>query len=315
MVPITQCLAQSTNGKPVNLKLDMFGGSPFSMVKVDKIKKRSGTFSAMRRLLGFKVRPTISLSLRALPSADLIKADLKGINSTSTGSQDTLSPRPLFSLLPANIVLPRKSVLMAGLYRQLLSKELGDMLTAQSEAALPQSGTTKSQNVLLSAFPPIVADEAVRRVLMYLWPLEAPPSLFKKNMHQVTSNDLMQRKNLAAFREVVLRVYRAFNSPDAQPNPLNPIESASNVSRREQNVLNMVGLKMFNGVLFPISADMSGFNTGQDIVKMGGIDVRALGQREDNQPGILRLVPLSDHLYSPFSTQELLQNNHERAEF
>ena len=80
----------------------------------------------------------------------------------------------------------------------------------------------------------------------------------------------------------------------------------------------MVGLKMYNGHLFPIAADL-GKNLiargGADVVRMGGIDVKSLISRNDKQPGILSLVPLSEHLYSPFSTQELVLNNHERAEF
>ena len=154
---------------------------------------------------------------------------------------------------------------------------------------------------------------------MYLWSLEAVPSIFKKNLHQIDTNDLMATANLVSFRAVALRVWRAFSSPDARPNPLQPVESAKDIQRRENNILNMVGLKMKNGVLFPITADLSKViataTSGTEIVRLGGIDVKALISRMDNQPGILKLIPLSDHLYSPFSTQELVMNNHERAEF
>ena len=312
MVPISYALMQSVNGKPVNLKLEMFGGSPFGILPLDKIKKRPGVFSAVRRLLGFKVKPTISLSLRPLPSAEAVKVDTKD-------SENSILPRALFALLPANVVLPRSAVLMAGVYRQLLRKELAERVTAYEDVALPQTGPTKSQNVLLSAFPDIIGDDAVIRVLMYLWALDAPPSLFKKNLHQITSNDLMQDKIISSFRGVVLRIWRAYNSPDARPNPLLPIESAQVVSAREENVLNMVGLKIKFGMLFPASVDLNAATlrnaTAADFTRMGAIDIKALAVREDAQPGILKLIPISNHLYSPFSTQELVNNAYERVEF
>eukprot|EP00605_Chrysophyceae_sp_TOSAG23-4_P002649 GSChrysophyteH1.ASY1.ANO1.2925.1 assembled CDS len=317
LVPVSKTLAQSHNSQPVKLKLDMYGGSPFAVVKMDKIKRRPGAFSNLARMLGFKVKPEITITLRPLPSAVLPPLE-KHKNHGSTPSPEQAALRSLFSLLPNNIVLPRKSIIMAGMFRQLLAKEAVDRSAHRGDEALPQTGACKSQNILLSAFPPMIDDEAVRRVLMYLWSLEAPPSLFKKNLHQITSSDLMSRQILSVFRQVVLRVWRAFSSPDARPNPLQPVESAKAVARRENNVLNMVGLKMYNGHLFPIAADL-GKNLiargGADIVRMGGIDVKSLISRNDKQPGILSLVPLSEHLYSPFSTQELVLNNHERAEF
>jgi hypothetical protein len=161
-------------------------------------------------------------------------------------------------------------------------------------------------------------DEAAKRVLLYLWGLEAPPTAFKKNFHQMTSNDLMQQGNLHALRGVVLRVWRAFSSPDARPDPFGPQETSSSIARREATVLRMVGLKMKSGILFPADANLSTLtkiSSSADVFKLGGIDVNALHIRSDSQPGVLGMLPLREHLYSPFSTQELLADSHDRAEF
>ena len=216
MVPIQSTLSASANGKPVTLTLDMFGGSPFGIVNIDKAEKRPGALQAARRMLFGNIKPRVTLQIRPLPKP-FTPSELPQNHKNHQNQQDEMSmtmaptntvPRSLFDLLPTNIVLPSAAVLMVGVYRQLLQTQMAATIN-EDIRALPQSGHNARSDLMLSAFPEIVSDEACSRVCMYIWALECPPSKITANLHTLTSHDLVMGDTLKAFRAVVLRLWRA----------------------------------------------------------------------------------------------------------
>ena len=56
------------------------------------------------------------------------------------------------------------------------------------------------------------------------------------------NNTTCRMRSKEVFKEVVLRVWRASNSPDAVPNKLLHVESIEVMYQREMRIRNMVGL-------------------------------------------------------------------------
>ena len=69
-----------------------------------------------------------------------------------------------------------------------------------------------------------------------------------KLARDITVGIASNQKASDAFKEVVLRVWRASNSPDAQPDKLCPVESIETMYMRELRIRDMVGLPRPGGV-------------------------------------------------------------------
>jgi len=149
------------------------------------------------------------------------------------------------NLLPTNIVLARQTAASAvSIYRYLGSGSTKSQLVTDADRrALPQSGQLPSTDAVLSSFPRLLADPAAARVLLSLWQQECPAELIIKSPRNLTIADVSQPKVVDIFRHVVLRVYRAYSSPDAQWDKLlGPFETNDEVQTREDNIRDMVGL-------------------------------------------------------------------------
>jgi Ca2+-binding EF-hand superfamily protein len=328
MVPIASSIVAAKGGT-LKLTLDLSGGSPFSIVDVDQIKHRPGTLGTMRRLLGVKVKPRISFSINCI--ATPVGTDQQAhrgpvmdgsFNSTSVpvyrengalmntfnamNFHDSLT-RSLFSLLPPNVVVPSKAVLLVGVFRNLLDLTMHSTVVSHGERLLPQSAPAQRGDILLSAFPQILADRAAMEALLLVWALEVSPSLWKRGVHSITSNDLESEKVRTAFRDCVVRVWRAYNSPDARKNRLNPQETVSELRARKTNILAMLGFEIKNKCIYPLDppggrkqAIANGFNED------GGLEVKRIANRKEGDKGLLALLGSpGDQVHVPFNTVEL----------
>jgi hypothetical protein len=136
-------------------------------------------------------------------------------------------------LLPPNVVLPTSSLSIVGMYRVMLVKSYqASMDCGNREGHLPQTGNLHFSSALLSGFPRLLADQAAYRVLMSMWSKEAPLELMGKQGKEITVGLASTNRATELFKEVVLRVWRASNSPDAMPNKLRAVESIEDLYKR-----------------------------------------------------------------------------------
>lgn len=106
------------------------------------------------------------------------------------------------------------------------------MESSSREGSLPQTGNLHFSSALLSGFPRLLADQAAYRVLMQMWSKEAPSELMGKQGKEITVGLATTDRATDLFKEVVLRVWRASNSPDAMPNKLHAVESIEELYKR-----------------------------------------------------------------------------------
>ena len=263
------------------------------------------------------IKPRVTLQMKPLPKPYLPSA------SPSQPSADPLSVskeaptelRSLFELLPSNIVLPSSAVLMVGVYRQLLQAQMAGTLTEESRA-LPQSGHNARSDLMLSAFPQIVSDEACVRVCMYIWALECPPTAIGGNFHTMSSHDLVKGSTMKAFRAVVLRLWRAWCSPAVRlSRTKGGKETASETAAREKSFLKLIGLEVRDGGIYPVFPLVTKGTAAAGTDKFGMLDVKKIMRRNDEAPGLLTQLQLGDHSVTPFCLKELQADVHLRHEF
>ena len=152
-------------------------------------------------------------------------------------------------------------------------------------------------------------------VLMLVWALEAPPSLFKTSITSISTRVLEEERVRSAFRNCVIRVWRAYNSPDARKSRLKPSETTAERIERRDNIMKMLGfeVKAVDGSALLYLFDPP---RGKDAEKMGinedgGIDVAKLLGRKPGEPSLLQMLGvLGEQLHVPFNTRELLASRH-----
>lgn len=235
------------------LTFTMRGGSATGNVGIskDEVVKRSGVIHAFRRAIGVQQKsiievlvkpvgfppPTIVRGAQAYPQAGYPQA--QGGLSLAPDASAAPPSEMMTSILPSNVVLPSNSISCVSCFRTILSSTLTNVHT---DRMLPQTGSLPYADVLLSSFPRMLADPAASRVLFALWSKEAPAELCNRPMEALTLADVATPRVQQAFRDVVLRVYRAFSSPDAMPDKLNPIETAEHSYQRERVMRQLIGM-------------------------------------------------------------------------
>eukprot|EP00981_Chlorochromonas_danica_P011048 scaffold3678_cov157-Ochromonas_danica.AAC.1 len=267
MIPI----AATLRGTARKFRVDMCGGTPFDMVgiKKEEVILRTGAWQTIKRAFGFNVKSVLeilitpatpSFSLRYAPRTINTNNNSGPVNSNAMTSSavpnvsqsvtslvpTSLAAAPdglpwLTKLLPVNIVVPTSSVTIVGIYRKILADTL-KLFEDQPDRILPQTGSLLHADVVLSSFPRILADPAACRVLMMLWKKEFPTELNGKTYRDMTINDASSVRALQVFRNVMLRLWHAFGSPDAQPNKLLPDESEEDIIARELRIRELVGI-------------------------------------------------------------------------
>jgi hypothetical protein len=149
-------------------------------------------------------------------------------------------------------------------------------------------------------------------VLLYLWSKEAPAEVTKAAGFKALADSDVNGRALQVFRDIFLRVYRAFNSPESLPSRLRPIESVEDITRREQTIRGIVGLNI--SPASPITAVVAksltmsmGFSRGissssvHKSAEPGSTLKGTLDQLEKISTG-----DLIDHTYTPFNARELM---------
>ena len=95
---------------------------------------------------------------------------------------------------------------------------------------LPQTGSLRVTDPVLSTFPQILSDQAACRVFMMLW----------RNIRSQNSSDQdanpNDEKTVKLFREVVLKVWRAYTNSECMRQKLDLQESIENVLLRETKI-------------------------------------------------------------------------------
>lgn len=254
LIPITDSLRNLT--APKKLRLNMFGGTPFSMVKINDsdVKLRAGAWQSIKRAFGFGVKSILEILIT--PTVPIIKPLPKAMSAATSapGAPTNQVPDVLMTkTLPPNIVLPTSSVTIVGIYRKVLYNALMSNIINNEhnsmtvERILPQSSanTIYYADAVLSSFPKIVSDPAACRVLLLLWKKEFPDKeISGKSFKDWTNVETTNIRALQVFRSVVLQIWHAYSSPSAQLDKLNPIESLQAVTEREHAMMLTVGLKL-----------------------------------------------------------------------
>jgi Ca2+-binding EF-hand superfamily protein len=226
----------------------MSGGSPFNMVRLEG-KARTG-LSTLASTFGYTVSPKILGSITAIPTPEHPWIDIEGEKAklraaaakkglmgnpqdgnndfdsnelvandvrsngalVNTFHENPLPPvcRTLFSILPDNVILPVKSVIILGLFRQLLQQASENKTLMQTNRLLPQSGINATTDILLSAFPALLTDEAACSVMYTVWSLEAPHQIngvkyAKRDLHTLNTLHLSNPTLLTSFRNTITR--------------------------------------------------------------------------------------------------------------
>jgi hypothetical protein len=325
LIPLHNVIGSNTSPQDSVWSGEMRGGSPFAAIEVDA-QRRGGATGTMRNLFGLNVRPTIKVQLKPLvdKAGTALNPSQHAFNNAKESSfthnkdkkQDGfLTPeKSLFSLLPANIVLPMRSVMMVGVFRNL--QRIASNVTTSSSAkkTLIEANTS----IIMKAFPKLIRDEAAVSVLMTLWSLEAPSlvagtSWVKMGLQSIDSSHLEDAELLQTFRLVVTRVWRAFNSPDAQKNVFSPFESAHAVDKRVQAMMRTIGVRIENGVVHMTEGRIGLPSTDRNVSanndrKKEEIRVKDLQKRKEAESGLLNRLVLNDQLHTPFNTRELTNN-------
>ena len=248
MVPLKDVV----QGRPIVKSYKMFGGTPFSPVKMNKkeIHKRPGALEAIKRFVHIDIKSQIQIEITPIQAVDTLR---------------------LNSFMPPSIILPSSAVSLVYIYRQMLRKARGQIHALQyyhSERDLPQTSVINNiSDIVLSSFPKIMDDTAASRVLMYFWSYESnkiaileqdksfkpprPPVAddisvsnggTKKNTLNETDSNVASKASLhfkvtdAArylFETLIVRMWNVFCHPDARRSRLTPKETVEQRSRRE----------------------------------------------------------------------------------
>ena len=275
-------------------ELEMRGGTPFAVVAINSadVAVREGYWQMIKRAAGRGPKNTMTI---LITPRDYSTADASS----------------LFQCLPINIVIPSSSVTMVAIYRKLLKEAHEHRLATVSNVV------RHTTDAIFSSFPRILADPAASRVMLYLWSKEAPADVVKAAGFKSLSEADVSTRALQVFRDIVLRVYRAFNSPDSIPSRLKPEESAEDIDRREQTMRGIVGV---NPAIVPSSLgtlgrsmNLSSFRTfgasqalNTSNVSADAANASLLGSTRLMQIERLHREELVEHTYTPFNARELM---------
>ena len=286
MIPVESIL----HGSSQKVEIPMNGGTPFAVVSIQQsdVALRQGIWQSLKRAAGFGVKSVLTVLIR---KRDFIGAPLSS----------------LYYVLPSNIVIPSSSTTMVAIYRKLL-KEAQLILLSTTLGA-----SNHSTDPIFSSFPKILADPAAVRVMLYLWSKEAPDEVTKYAGFKILREEEVSPRVLQIFRDIVLRVYHAFNSPESQPNRLNPIESVDDILRRERLIRGIVGLHVEQqagislGVTLSRSLSM-GFSALSNSSNAGFRSAEFPKGTLKTLEELEKIPPLEniEHTYTPFHTRELM---------
>lgn len=323
-IPVTASAATTTPTttaiRSKKLTFSMRGGTAFGQVSIEKeaVVQRGGIMNTMRRAVGIEQKSIIEVLVK--PSSLVTPAPSRLMNTTL---KNALPPNPdimMTMILPQNIVLPSNSVSCVGTYRTVL--ERANSNSSGAERLLPQTGALPYADVILSSFPKILADPAASRVLFALWSKEAPAATLRPT-DTLTLSDILSTRAQQSFKEIVLRVYRAFSNPDAQPDKLSPVETLETIFDREKVIRGLLGLpepgQTFSsttsstastGKSNPSSQGIAAPSTvGRIVSAVGATATLASSIRQFEDPAAASAAepaPLVDHLYTPFNARELV---------
>lgn len=270
MIPIADTVAKAGGRGTTKITLDMCGGTPFSVVGIQKgdVPRRAGLLEMVKRIVGIKIHSKLELLISTVPRTD----------------------RTLLLPLPRNIILPEMSVSIVGVYRHFLANTLREYdLNCQIDRILPQTGELPTGDPLFSSFPRILNDPAASRVLLLLWRMEAPknisvilnapPAVLYASTaaargpgnavparppngteppvpvphigtaFATPSRYTIPARTLEVFRSVVLRLWRAMASPDTRPPRVTTSEPVKSIYRRELKLRALLGIKKTPSVL------------------------------------------------------------------
>ena len=238
MIPLASTLG-AMKGSTTKLKLKMTGGSPFTLIDIKKsdIPNRAGIWAAVKRAVGVQIKSEL----------ELLITPVVGSRRNAAALQDRLLTR-----LPANIVLPANGTTAIGLIRVLILENQISQYQGHIQNILPQSGgALLGGDAVLSSLPKLLSDPAAYRVFFQLWSLEGPKDIGLRPGETTSSNiENVNDKTKAVLRDIVLRLWRAYSSPEARPSRLDREESVDSMYRRE------VTLRELAGVQNPISATL-----------------------------------------------------------
>lgn len=221
MIPLVSNLQNKSKAKII---LNMSGGSAFSQINIQRedVPQRQGAIHTFLRTVGFKISSKLELLLTSIVPQ---KADPVAYN--------------LLNILPHHILLPTKATTVAGIYRYVFIRHLLDVQEyGVPNRLLPQSATAAhAGDPVFSSFPRILSDAAASRVLMLLWSRESPKTIS-------TRDGKVSEDAIKVFRDVVLRVWRAFSTPSTQPSRIAATESVHAVYRREMKIRELLGIPL-----------------------------------------------------------------------
>eukprot|EP01041_Mallomonas_annulata_P000616 gene616-1189_t len=185
------------------LRLPLSGGTPFSRVTMQAGDVR------LRKGSWNMMKRLVGYGVKSVIEIQFTRASVN---------------KDMLKYMPENVIIPTNAMNPVCMFRNKLCKAQEDVYKhTDNKTALPQSWALVSADAFLSAFPRILSDPAASRVLM---------QLFTKSSTNTPDS----------FRELVLRVWEAFCSPDAKPNRLRPVETIDAIYRREIVIRERVNL-------------------------------------------------------------------------
>ena len=303
-------LASTLKAGSTKLKLKLSGGSPFTLMDIKKtdVPNRAGMWEAMKRAMGIPINSELQL---------LISPFVKTRNDGPTVDK-------LIARLPPNIILPTNGTVAVGLCRALLIENQIDRYQGTARTILPQSGGPLLRaDPVISSLPRILSDPAACRVFFLLWSIEGIKEIgTKPNEVPGCKIENISLRAIEAFKNVVLKVWRAFSSPECQPNRFVDEETVEMINIRELRIRELAGLPP------PVSTTVNGAvissaNNSKDRSAKGGT---LLNSALDNKNVVLssntkaavpvvgattapKLTPEDIEIsrsHTPFNTRELL---------
>lgn len=242
MIPIADTVASLGSNRSQKIVLDMSGGTPFSVVGIQKsdVPPRKGILEAIKRIVGIQIKSKLEFLISIPPFRN----------------SDLLQP------IPENVILPMAGISLIGVYRHYhVQSYRQQQIQAQIDHILPQTGTLPTGDPIFSSFPKILNDPAACRVLLLLWSKEIPQNILSLNLSPNASTDLISstaaltiryqipENLLESFRRIILKLWRAMSCPNTTCPRTVLTESVKSIYRRELTIRSLVGLPADSGVL------------------------------------------------------------------
>lgn len=223
------------------MRISVNGGTPFCFVKIkdEDIKKRTGTWQAIKRSIGYKINSTIELSLSEVSSQTNIPTVQQSISNSLTKERNNLA----ISLLPDNIIIPTSSTTAVALYRHLLA-ECGFLEPFVS----PQKFVSQQNSIILSSFPSMMADQAARDAFVWAW-RELQPKNMQSKIYAAKEEITSSSRLFTIFSTLMLHIWNIRNLHGAKPDSIDVLETFSDVLRRSSFMKSQLQLRLSLGSL------------------------------------------------------------------